>query len=497
MQIETILNKLKTNKVKTLVLAGLMGLTPSCCNVEDNAPDEPTTKPNTDANQTDGISTNPVDSFMQHMSCTGNIKLRTSGEDELFFKLITNGNNVIGMTMVDDPLHTSDAITYPIDFDRTNYTLSDSATFFAKPYWNYWVDLDGLSSDACWEICGITDEVYSAKYEGISDEALADIAKNYLTANNSNPGYIANVYDAVSKGKGEWSRYPGKKWLSGLSAKSYGYKIGLQCSDVVRIVFADNDNKDFFDAVFSAMDDSKSIDKNLISSATTFKGSVYGTVNKQEHDDTYAQRFVFADSATFTIDAAKNETIVMPFKNWYKVTMIKSGDDIKTYLSDLPANASDWGLTYTNVTSIDQSGEKNQVNGLKVSYSYTSMGAETNFVNIKEPSIASVGELTAQTLLISNGVYSSLSTNYYKGTAHVSTGLENVYAVPSYTYNNDNEVTEVIVQGTRHDFQNTQVIEEWYADGTGDEYNTGPNDNASSSTGMFFSFVFGGTNHQR
>ena len=69
------LKKLNTNKAKTFVLAGLMGLTPSC-KMDKNAPEEPQ-NPNNSYVVPNVMSANqdtPVDSFMMHMPNVEGVK---------------------------------------------------------------------------------------------------------------------------------------------------------------------------------------------------------------------------------------------------------------------------------------------------------------------------------------------------------------------------------------------------------------------------------------
>ena len=483
--------KLNTHYAKTFVMAGLMGLMPSC-KMFINEPENPKETNKTMRTDSMYLQNMPVDSFMTNIAHTENLKLRCPGEQDWFFSMGAGANT---MTFFQDLLHESDAIENPIEFERFANITSDSVAFTGKPYWNYWVSLSNNPDewDYCWEISGVTDAEYYSKYHNLSDSALANIAQQFLESRNSDPYYIQKVYNAVSAGKGAWSNYQGKKYLSALSAKSYGSKIGLKTSDIVDIAFTDDTNQKTGSFCFSAMDDDKIIDKSAINGAATYRGSAVARVNKQFDNDTYDGRKLFTDSAILTIDAAKNETIVMPFHNWYKVTIIKSGNTIVTYFDSLPSNAFDWAMAGNGIGAIQQL-DTIYPNGLHSSYGYDQTNVNWEDVVIKNPASANQGETTSQQIYTSTGVYTDFSSNYFmEETEDITTGLPLVYCAPARkSATNDGDMpTEAIVQGTRNDFDSRVVVKESIADGQGGEYDTYPYRNIPGN-GVHFSFIFGG-----
>ena len=54
------------------------------------------------------------------------------------------------------------------------------------------------------------------------------------------------------------------------------------------------------------------------------------------------------DSATFTIDAMQNETIVMPFQNWYTVTIIRTNNSVTSQFENNGAVPTTWQLPHQN-----------------------------------------------------------------------------------------------------------------------------------------------------
>lgn len=491
MKNKKILNK---NTVKTFVLSGLMCLMPSC-KMMQNEPENPKETNKTYNMKSDSVYSQniPVDSFMTNVSHKENLKLRSPGESDWLFTVNNSANT---MTFFQDLSHESDAIENPVEFERLTNITSDSVAFAGKSYWNYYVPLSNNPNDwdYCWEISGVTDAEYFSKYYNLSDSALANVAKQHLESRNSNPYYIQNVYDAVSAGKGAWSNYQGKKYLSSLYAKSYGSKIGLKTSDIVNITFADGANEQTGSFYFSAMDDNKKVDKTAFNGVATYRGSAVASVNKQFDDETYDVRKLFTDSATLTIDAAKNETIVMPFNDWYKVTVIKSGNSIITYFDDLPSYASDWTMSGSNIGLMQQR-DTIYPNGLHSSYGYDQVNINWEYNTIKDPASANKGEKTYQQIYTSTGVYSDFSSNYFmEEQEDITTGIPLVYCAPARNKStNDNDVpTEVIVHGSRNDFDSRVIVKESIADGQGGEYDTYPYRNVPGN-GIHFSFIFGGT----
>ena len=74
---------------------------------------------------------------------------------------------------------------------------------------------------------------------------------------------------------------------------------------------------------------------------TKFVGTAYGYVDLRQNNKVIEQLFVSTDPATATIfidKATQTETIVMPFKNWYRVTVVKTKDNKVTTKLDNDAN---------------------------------------------------------------------------------------------------------------------------------------------------------------
>lgn len=108
----------------------------------------------------------------------------------------------------------------------------------------------------------------------------------------------------------------------------------------------------------------------------TFKG---GAVAQVQETDTYARRVVYANKATYTIDASGTETIDMPFDGWYHVVITRTESNITLELNNEENVPEQWKVHRPDKTnfSIHYGTQKN---GLDVSYSYgTSSNYETPF----------------------------------------------------------------------------------------------------------------------
>ncbi|MBQ3930247.1 MAG: hypothetical protein II708_04785 [Paludibacteraceae bacterium] len=105
---------------------------------------------------------------------------------------------------------------------------------------------------------------------------------------------------------------------------------------------------------------------------TKFVGTAYGYVDLRQNNKVIEQLFVSTDPATATIfidKATQTETIVMPFKNWYRVTVVKTKDNKVTTKLDNDANKQidqKWMPVHHDWVENKQLGTTEQANGLTV-----------------------------------------------------------------------------------------------------------------------------------
>ena len=344
-KIMELLDLLKTNKAKVLFLAGLMGLA-SSCNV-----DEPEFSGN----------------FMQNMpvSVVKNAVFYEPAEETQSFSFQTNNNTVTGVTFVKDVKDTKTEIYNPMNLTRTDsYLVRNGEAHFVSPwYWSYDVK---LQRNIVWDIPYVTDEEYNSKYKNMSDQDLADLAKNRIQSKNPEAtDYATEIYDGILARKGSWKQNP--PFYMKISSKAQ--EQNLRYSDFGRIYcFSPNGNIPSYESgerLYSGGVPSNKIDKSMVS-PQTFKVTAIGVVNNYYLHTEY-------NAATLTIDA-QGETIVMPFKNvklddWYKVTIIIKNGSVVSKFEDVTNGTihQNQQLLYSN-TSETGHRETVQDNGLFVKY---------------------------------------------------------------------------------------------------------------------------------
>lgn len=175
----------------------------------------------------------------------------------------------------------------------------------------------------------------------------------------------------------------------------------------------------------------------------TFKG---GAVAQVQETDTYARRVVYANKATYTIDASGTETIDMPFDGWYHVVITRTESNITIELNNEENVPEQWKVHRPDKTSFSIH-YGTQKNGLDVSNSYGTSG------NYETPFTGKTGVLFGD-----------------KDKAFDNISVRN--SVASIYYGDDPyNPTEAVVQGYRTD---RYFIDE------------------DNTNGIFFGFAFGG-----
>lgn len=156
-----------------------------------------------------------------------------------------------------------------------------------------------------------------------------------------------------------------------LTINSKGAQIGLNYSDVgfIKSQVISTKNEATFTYAGGRPEDIVSGDFVY---DTRFVGTAYGYVDLRQNNKVIEQLFVTTDPATATIDidpVTQTETIVMPFKNWYRVTVIKTKDNKVTTKLDNDANKQidqKWIPVHYDWVENKQLGTTEQANGLTV-----------------------------------------------------------------------------------------------------------------------------------
>ena len=442
MNIKQFLNKTPTYQTKTFLLAGLMGLI-SSCKMDTNAPDDP--KQQTSAQVTsfqDDVLNTPVDSFMLHMDNVNLARFYEPREDThcFLFHADNFSGNVTGLTELRDIKDNDCSIQNPYNLTRTdNSCIDGSARFITDKYWVYNVEYSSEYGGGNWRIDCVTEAEYDTVYKNMTNQQLATLARNRILQKQPyGLNHADSIYYNILKGNGEWEQE--KPFY--VTFNSNGWKQNLKYSDFGTFDAATLDFSEGFTSMYSGGLKSNEFDKAQIP-AQTFKATAFANVTNRSQDSDDSQLVVSTerDSASITIDAAQNETIVMPFNNWYKVTIIRTPYSVVSYLEDVNGNvAQTWQVPHQNTQETGyRSGT--QDNGLFVTdglYGDDQNGIVTGVsVNYYTDETGYI-EFTGQGYRndrannqIMSFTFSIGGTNRPRpGEGGMTTGLENVYCMP-------------------------------------------------------------------
>ncbi len=152
---------------------------------------------------------------------------------------------------------------------------------------------------------------------------------------------------------------------------SKGSPIGLIYSDIGFVTFTNKETKKEDKFVYAGGRPADIVNGDT-EWDTKFVGTAYGYVDLRQNNKVIEQLFVSTDPATATIfidKATQTETIVMPFKNWYRVTVVKTKDNKVTTKLDNDANKQidqKWMPVHHDWVENKQLGTTEQANGLTV-----------------------------------------------------------------------------------------------------------------------------------
>lgn len=439
------LKKLNTNKAKTFVLAGLMGLAPSC-KMDKNAPEEPQSINNSyvipsvmSANQD-----MPVDSFMMHMPNVANAVFYEPTEDAHCFMFHTdNMGNVNNITELRDMKDRDRNLQNPYNLTRMDNTcVNGSAKFITPRYWVFRVEYQNEYSGGHWMIDCVTDAEYNSKYATMSLQDLANLAYTRLMSKHPEEvEHAEQIRNAILNNQGQWTQ--DEPFY--VTFNSNGWQQNLKYSDFGTFDVATIDYSQGFTSMFSGgMADYEINNKSAIQ-PQTFKATAYANVTATNRQIGSEQELLVStgrDSATFTIDALQNETIVMPFKNWYKVTIIRTNNSVVSTFENVNGTtiAETWQLPHPNMQETNYR-EGIQDNGLAAKDGFA--GTEHEDGILTGTSVAYYTDETGYVEFVGQGyrhdwlpnkkiqfTFSFGGTNRPRPEEQITTGLENVYCAP-------------------------------------------------------------------
>lgn len=443
MNVKKSLNLLKSNKAKTVMLAGLMGLMPSC-KMETNEPDTPKGKPSSYIiqNDTTNIPEMPVDSFMKHMPNVDNAVFYEPTEDTHCFLFHTNPStqDVTDITELRDMRDRDRSIQNPYHLTRLDNTcVNGSANFITDSYWVYEVRYTNEYGGGNWMIDCVTQSEYDTKYQNMSDSAMAELASSRILSKYPGDTYHAEqIKNSILNGNGHWEHEDPFY----VTFNSKGAQHNLKYSDFGTFDASTLDRSEGFTSMYSGGLPSNEIDKSFVQ-PMTIKMTAFGNVKYDGRNGSDSLMVVSTgrDSATFTIDAAQNETIVMPFNNWYKVTIIRTNNSVVSTFEDVNGNIDQiWQLPHpdTQETGYREGVQDNGLVAKDGTYGIEHQdgiltGTSVNYYTDETGYVEFVGQGYRQDWLPNKKIQFTFSVG---GTSRpkdggMTTGLENVYCAPA------------------------------------------------------------------
>lgn len=429
------------SRAKIFLLAGLLGGMSACKDniepqLQETQQTAQTNKSTTDDSQT---SQNSQDSFMKHMSNIGATSFY-SGK-YVNFSPTTNGENVSGLSYIERGYNELQGWHYGSEnvrmLNRSDFASTDQTASFDVNNYNFFVQdkyIQGKKTYQIWTIENVPEDDYNEKFDGLSNTALAQIAKDSLNAVNADAAYVDNIYNTISDNKGNWTLDNGKICLvskgntSALKYSDYGFKQGPKkvAGEPAHYETA---------PYIGGMDANRT---GAPSKGTHFYGTAF--VSVMPTDDYYYANahggIVGTHLHVFKTDSlgarythgATADTLIMPFLEWYKVMFVKehNSNRVEMVFASYP-----WGTYYPEL----QWGTK--------------WGADKGPVDAntaKAPNGLVYSSYVSESPEYS--VYFSMSEPLYYGkNKNTTTGIENVYcnAPKQNKASNTIDPTEVVV----------------------------------------------------
>ena len=324
------------NYKQTIVLAALIGLMPACKD-QINEP-EKTTKQS-------GMSTNiygatadetPFDSFMKHVPNGGNVKFFIPREENsrFYFEVNSASGDIYKMTEEHDVAQTSTNILYPLNFNRTDNMSSDGTASFslAETTWNYLVSYTTPNNEnRTWSIEDIPESLYNNYANATLSQMAGYARKKILERDPNETAHADSIWSNIYFGRS--GSFTQNEPVS-VQIDSKGAQQHLEHSDFGTITYtqgAASETKMYFGA---NKDDAINV---YYFPAKSIQATAYANVKRYGVNGESEQLLLSTDknAARYVVDEAKNETIIMPFNNWYTVTFVNPyARGIHSYLTD-------------------------------------------------------------------------------------------------------------------------------------------------------------------
>lgn len=324
-------NKIKSKKNKTLLLAGLMGLMPAC-KEQINEPEFTPERQTSFARCDSSMDNMPVDLFMKHVPDVENVKFCQPRESENYICFSTANGDINKMTEKRDVARKGTDILYPLHFTRTdNQSVDGTAHFISEETYTLSVSYKTQNNETrTWVAENIPESEKSLYSVGVTTLAVR-MRDSILSRNPNEQAHADSVYAHIKSGVNrEWTTNAPFK----VQFNSKGAQQGLQHSDFGTFTYTDGTVSET--QMYSAAN-KEYVPNVSYCPATSLKATAFANVKRRGPNSDGSQLVLSTgkDSARYTIDEAKNETIVMPFKNWYKVTIIRQpSGHLYSYMED-------------------------------------------------------------------------------------------------------------------------------------------------------------------
>ncbi len=232
-------------------------------------------------------------------------------------------------------------------------SLDGTASFVMN---NYIYSVSVASTGEDWKMLNVQEEVYFNSYKNMSNTIMAHSARNYLTSIGADAVYTDSICNAILAGRGSWTMEP-----IPFTIMSKGAAAGLHHSDFGLIegsvpVAGDPSKHETYPYIGGVA--YKRV--NASSDYAKYKGTAYVSVMPTDNNNAPSDvenygvglRVFATDSAAATFShGAVADTLVMPFNDWYSMTIIiqHSDNQMKLSFNNFPINLWDedfWGTRW-------------------------------------------------------------------------------------------------------------------------------------------------------
>ena len=432
------------NYKQTIVLAALIGLMPACKD-QINEPEKTAKQSGMSTNIYGAMDETPVDAFMKHVPNVENVKFYIPREETsyLSFEVNSASGDIYKMTEERDVKQTSTNILYPLVFNRTdNMSTDGTASFISETTWNYTVSYTTQKNETrTWSIEDIPATEIN-DYQNIPRSSMAQLSKDLILQRNPNEtAHADSIWSNIYFGRsGAFTQNePTTVQFSSMGAQQH-----LEHSDFGTITYTKGATSET--KVYNGANKEDATRISVLGCpATSINITAYANVQRigANADDQQLVLTTGKNAGKYTIDINHNETIVMPFQNWYTVTLIRTPGKLRSYLTDsanvVPAK---WQFIHTDkvedayIEKVNNNGSWYMVGSWDI-YGYNN-GIRTNvaFYNFLD----SDGKLEAS----GNGYREDYDasgdrivmtfcfggTDRYNEDPELTTGLEMIYCAP-------------------------------------------------------------------